>query len=201
MKKDYSSLSERKYIYCDILKKAIDSMLEKEINLKTGEIKVHREVLKEILPVLIENDCYNPILKYIDYSEVSFDDLDVTNKKLKGINAKNIDPQTVKHKNLSNTNLKGIDMSDKNFDNTYIRGTNLENTNAHIHLDKVNSIEGTKLNGCYVYINIDEPKEKNIQNYKDIEDAVFISESKNKDYNHQYMPMALVKKFIKTPKS
>ena len=94
-----------------------------------------------------------------------------------------------------------VNMSDKNFDNTYIKGTNLENTNAHIHLNKTHNIEGTNLNGCYVYINIDDCQEKKVIDYKDIEDTVFISESKNEEYNHQYMPMALVKKFIKDRKS
>ncbi len=117
---------------------------------KKERIKIQKDLLQCLLPTLLEIITKEEeILKYLDLSEVSFDDMDVSYTNFKDSNA-NIDPQMVKGKKLYKANLQNCNMVGKDFTGVNIQGANLENTNAQINpqLIKEKSLYRTNVKGC-----------------------------------------------------
>ncbi len=118
-------------------------------------IKIQKDLMQCLLPALLEIITKDEeILKYLDLSETSFTDIDVTDKNFKDSNA-NIDPQTVKGKTLYNTNLQNCNMAGKDFTGVDIQGANLENTNAQIDPQRIEekALNNANLKGC-TFINL-----------------------------------------------
>ncbi len=137
-------------------KKEIAKLLKRELVKyskkiwKKGRIKIEKDLLQCLLPTLLELITEKEeILKYLDLSEVSFDNIRVACKNFKDSNA-NIDPQTVKDQTLYKTNLQNCNMTGKDFTDVMIESANLKNTNAQIdpQLVYAKNLQGTNLYGC-----------------------------------------------------
>lgn len=127
---------------------------ENKDSLKEGErIQFNSAVLNHLVTEFTDN-YFNlsredrSMLRYIDLSEVCFDNRKVSERDYSNCNAK-IDPQKVKNKNLYRTNLKNVDMHLYDFTDVEVERANLEGTGANIDPQRVKnkSLYNTNLAG------------------------------------------------------
>ncbi len=123
--------------------------------LKEGErIQFNSSVLNRLFDeigyfyfkILPSEDKY--LFRYIDLSEVCFDNRDVREFDFSNCNVV-IDPQKVRDRDLYGTNLENVDMSLYDFTDVDVRAANLKGTKAHVDPQKVydKSLENTILEG------------------------------------------------------
>ena len=160
--KEETKKAVRNIKFCKELKENIEARLDNGEELQIGEVKVDNEILQDSLVYFIHEPQFKRVLKYIDYSEVSFDDMNIAGHQLQEINA-NIDLQKVKSKTVAYSNMTGVDLSHTSFNDVCVKYANLTDTKSIINLHDLyqSSIEGTNLNGCYVIIDLNRLDEIN----------------------------------------
>lgn len=127
--------TEKKQQIYEILRNELEENKE-SINTK---IKLD-DIVNEILDLILEKERKQAsILKYIDLSNISFDNQNVEGIDFTGTNA-NINPQTVQNKSLQKAKLSGLDFKDKSFDDVLIVGTDFTKaTNVNLDPQKIKS--------------------------------------------------------------
>lgn len=108
-------MTKKMYLY-KLLKEKI---LKNENENKIKDDDLIQYLLKTILNE--ERRTSEKILKYLDLSNIKFDDQDIVFIDFTNTNAK-IDPQKIHLKHMGYTKLNGLDFKDKSFDNVYISG-------------------------------------------------------------------------------
>lgn len=112
-------------------------------------IKLRLDIIKEILPLILKDKDSN-IIKYLDFSDVSFDKIDVREVDFTGSIGVNLDPQKVYKKSLYKTKLGNIDFKGKSFDGVNVQFadfTNTENVNLDPQTVKGKSLYCSNVNG------------------------------------------------------
>lgn len=122
-------------------KKVLDSVLFKEVN---GHL------------VISDTFLVQDRLKYVDFSSILFDNVDVRGIDFRGTNAR-IDPQTVYNKDISGCDFTGYDFGFASFDGVNITNTKLDKSVNFVFrdIDKAIVNETAKENNDEI-INIDD---------------------------------------------
>ncbi len=183
---------EIRFKFSDNLEKKINKKLKKE-NIEYSSVKVNnKKLLKEILQYMLDTPRFQKILKYIDFADITLENINCTSKDFRNTNL-DIDPQIISNKTLYGANLENKDMSNKDYTNSCITGANLKNTNSIIDLSKLKgTIEGTDLTNCICIASREELSKVIIDNNTKIDKAVFLdkdSYNKSKDTYQIILPL------------
>ena len=177
---------ETRFKFSDDLEEKINAKLKKG-NLEYSSAKVNnKKLLKEILQYMLDTPRLQKILKYIDFTGITLENINCTSKDFRNTNL-DIDPQIISNKTLYGANLENKDMSGKDYSNSCIIGTNLKNTNSVIDLSKINgTIEGTDLTNCICIASKDELSEVIIDTSTKIDKAIFLDKDSYNKSNNTY---------------
>ena len=188
-----------RFKFSDNLEKRVNTKLKKE-NLEYASVKVNnKKLLKEILQYMLDTPRFQKILKYIDFTGITLENINCASKDFRNTNL-DIDPQIISNKTLYGANLENKDMSNKDFSDSCITGTNLKNTNSIIDLAKLNgTIEGTDLTNCTCIASKEEFTKIKINESSKIDKAIFLDKDtyNKKNDSYQIIINSYVKKLMK----
>ncbi len=175
-----------RFKFSDNLEKRVNTKLKKE-NLEYASVKVNnKKLLKETLQYMLDTPRFQKILKYIDFTGITLENINCASKDFRNTNL-DIDPQIISNKTLYGANLENKDMSNKDFSNSCITGANLKNTNSIIDLAKLNgTIEGTDLTNCTCIASKEELSKVIIDKNTKIDKTVFLDKKSYNQYADTY---------------